>query len=425
MELAPRLALHLAPLPTTVGLFLSPYSSSSPLAPTVPSSGPTNVSALATTSSSMLVRWSEIPEADRNGLVLGYKVDLGINVRYKEKDSDSQPRFWLVEGNSSRSAQLTGLGKYVLYEVQVLAFTRIGDGSPSHPPILERTLDDVPGPPIGILFPEVRTTSVRLIWQPPAAPNGIILVLLQGTGAACSAVHHCSLPFFSTAYQITHRLNATTANTAAVEVLAPSARQYMATGLKPESVYLFRITAQTRKGWGEAAEALVVTTEKRDRPQPPSKPVVQQEDVKARSVLLSWEPGSDGLSPVRYYTIQTRELPSGRWALHSASFRVKATNDIGDSEFSEESESLTTLQAESTPLPLSTAPDEAPTILSVTPHTTTSVLIQWQPPAEDKINGILLGFRIRYRELLYEGLRGFTLRGINNPGAKWAELTCK
>ncbi|XP_014391689.1 PREDICTED: protein sidekick-2 [Myotis brandtii] len=161
-------------------------------------------------------------------------------VLYREKDSDPQPRVWLVEGNSSLSVQLTGLGKYVLYEVQVLAFTRIGDGSPSRPPVLERTLDDVPGPPMGILFPEVRTTSVRLIWQPPAAPNGIIL-----------------------AYQITHRLNATTANTASVEVLAPSARQYTATGLKPESVYLFRITAQTRKGWGEAAEALVVTTEKR------------------------------------------------------------------------------------------------------------------------------------------------------------------
>ncbi|XP_020858152.1 protein sidekick-2 [Phascolarctos cinereus] len=371
----------------------------------VPSSGPTNVSALATTSSSMLVRWNEIPEADRNGLVLGYKVV------YKEKDSDSQPQFWLVEGNSSLSAQLTGLGRYVLYEIQVLAFTRIGDGTPSSPPILERTLDDVPGPPMGILFPEVRPTSVRLIWQPPAAPNGIIL-----------------------AYQITHRLNTTTANTASVEVLTPSARQYTATGLKPESIYLFRIMAQTRKGWGEAAEALVVTTEKRDRPQPPSKPVIKQENVKARSVLLSWEPGSDGLSPVRYYTIQTRELPSGKWVLHSSSvthnatsfvvdrlkpftsykFRVKSTNDIGDSEYSEESESLTTLQA---------APEEAPTILSVTPHTTTSVLISWQPPAEDKINGILLGFRIRYRELLYEGLRGFTMRNINNPSTKWAELT--
>ncbi|NXY79293.1 SDK2 protein, partial [Glareola pratincola] len=371
----------------------------------VPSSGPSNVSALATSSSSMLVRWSDIPEADRNGLILGYKV------MYKEKDSDTRVQFWLAEGNASRSAQLSGLGKYVLYEIRVLAFTRIGDGVPSRPPVLERTLDDVPGPPVGILFPEVRTTSVRLVWQPPAAPNGIIL-----------------------AYQVTHCLNTTAATAATVEVLEPGARQYTATGLQPEATYLFRIAAQTRKGWGEAAEALVVTTEKRDRPQPPGKPLARQEEVRARSVLLSWEPGSDGLSPVRYYTVQTRELPDGEWALHSASvsrnatafvvdrlkpftsykFRVKATNDIGDSEYSEESESLTTLQA---------APEEAPTILSVTPHTTTSVLIRWQPPAEDKINGILLGFRLRYRELVYDSLRGFTLRSIGNPGATWAELT--
>ncbi len=67
----------------------------------------------------------------------------------------------------------------------------------------------------------------------------------------------------SPAYQITHHLNSTNSNTATVDVLSPSARQYTVTTLKPESVYVFRITAQTRKGWGEAAEALVVTTEKR------------------------------------------------------------------------------------------------------------------------------------------------------------------
>ncbi|XP_068269359.1 LOW QUALITY PROTEIN: protein sidekick-2 [Nyctibius grandis] len=371
----------------------------------VPSSGPSNVSALATTSSSMLVQWGDVPEADCNGLILGYKV------MYKEKDSDAPARFWLAEGNASRSAQLTGLGKYTLYEVRVLAFTRIGDGVPSRPPVLERTLDDVPGPPVGLLFPEVRTTSVRLIWQPPAAPNGVIL-----------------------AYQVTHGLNTSTATVATAEVLEPSARQYTATNLQPEATYLFRIAAQTRKGWGEAAEALVVTTEKRARPQPPGKPLARQEEVRARSVLLSWEPGSDGLSPIRYYAVQTRELPDGEWVPHAASvshnatafvvdrlkpftsykFRVKATNDIGDSEYSEESESLTTLQA---------APEEAPTILSVTPHTTTSVLIRWQPPAEDKINGILLGFRLRYRELVYDSLRGFAPRGTGHPGATWAELT--
>lgn len=50
-----------------------------------------------------------------------------------------------------------------------------------------------------------------------------------------------------------------------MDVLNPSARQYTVAGLKPESVYVFRITAQTRKGWGEAAEALVVITEKRGK----------------------------------------------------------------------------------------------------------------------------------------------------------------
>uniref|UniRef100_A0A8C2BXD4 Sidekick cell adhesion molecule 2a n=1 Tax=Cyprinus carpio TaxID=7962 RepID=A0A8C2BXD4_CYPCA len=371
----------------------------------VPSSGPANVSAFATTSSSVLVRWGEVPETDRNGLILGYKVV------YKDKDAESALRFWTVEGNTTYSVQLTGLGKYVLYEIQVLAFTRIGDGMPSSPPIFERTLDDVPGPPVGILFPEVRTSSVRLIWQPPAQPNGIIL-----------------------AYQIAFRKNSSSITSANVDVLNPSARQYTATGLKPESVYVFRLTAQTRKGWGEAAEALVVTTEKRAHPQPTSRPVVPQEEVQARSVLLSWEPGSDGLSPIRYYTVQYRELPDSNWTVHSASvnheatsyiidklkpftsyqFRVKATNDIGDSEYSEESEAITTLQD---------APDKAPTILSVTPHTTTSVLVHWKLPPEEEINGILLGFRVRYRELRYDRLRSFTVRTVNSPSASWAELT--
>ncbi|KAK5884914.1 hypothetical protein CesoFtcFv8_018682 [Champsocephalus esox] len=356
----------------------------------VPSSGPTNVSAFATTSSSILVRWGEVPETDRNGLILGYKVV------YKEKDSDTAPNFWEVEGNTTHSVQLSTLGKYVLFEIQVLAFTRIGDGRSSSPSILERTLDDVPGPPVGILFPEVRTSSVRLIWQPPAQPNGIIL-----------------------AYQITYRRNSSSSSAATVDVLSPSARQYTASGLKPEAVYVYRLTAQTRKGWGEAAEALVVTTEKRARPQPTSRPVVPQEEVQARRVLLSWEPGSDGLSPVRYYTVQYRELPDSNWTVHSASvshetnsyivdrlkpftsyqFRVKATNDIGDSEYSQESEAITTLQD---------APDKP---------TQRSCLLHLTPPRP-----YLFGGRVRFRELHYDRIRSFTVRTVNSPSAKWADL---
>lgn len=47
-----------------------------------------------------------------------------------------------MRGNHTQSALLAGLGKFVLYELQVLAFTRIGNGVPSAPPILERTKDD-------------------------------------------------------------------------------------------------------------------------------------------------------------------------------------------------------------------------------------------------------------------------------------------
>lgn len=65
-----------------------------------------------------------------------------FQVVYKEKDAESALRFWSVEGNTTYSVQLTGLGKYVLYEIQVLSFTRIGDGMPSSLPIFERTLDD-------------------------------------------------------------------------------------------------------------------------------------------------------------------------------------------------------------------------------------------------------------------------------------------
>lgn len=48
----------------------------------------------------------------------------------------------------------------------------------------------------------------------------------------------------------------------------------------------------------------------------------------------------------------------------------------------------------------------------------------WQPPSEEKINGILLGFRIRYRELLYDRLRTYSVHAISSVAA-WADLTGK
>lgn len=373
----------------------------------VPSAAPENVSAEAVSSTQILLTWASVPEQDQNGLILGYKI------LFRAKDLDPEPRSHVVRGNHTQSALLAGLGKFVLYELQVLAFTRIGNGVPSAPPILERTKDDAPGPPVRLVFPEVRLTSVRIVWQPPEEPNGIIL-----------------------GYQIAYRLASSSPNTFTTVEVGATVRQFTATELAPESAYVFRLSAKTRQGWGEPLEATVITTEKRERPAPPRELQVPQAEVAARSLCLRWVPGSDGASPIRYFTLQLRELPGGQWQTYSSSIsheatacvverlrpftsyklRLKATNDIGDSDFSAETEAVTTLQD---------VPGEPPRSVSVTPRTTSSVLIQWQPPRDESLNGLLQGYRIYYRELEYEAAPATESKTLKTPSALRAELTAQ
>uniref|UniRef100_F6PJU3 Sidekick cell adhesion molecule 1 n=1 Tax=Equus caballus TaxID=9796 RepID=F6PJU3_HORSE len=373
----------------------------------VPSAAPENVSAEAVSSTQILLTWASVPEQDQNGLILGYKI------LFRAKDLDPEPRSHVVRGNHTQSALLAGLRKFVLYELQVLAFTRIGNGVPSSPLVLERTKDDAPGPPVRLVFPEVRLTSVRIVWQPPEEPNGIIL-----------------------GYQIAYRLASSSPNTFTTVEVGATVRQFTATELAPESAYIFRLSAKTRQGWGEPLEATVITTEKRERPAPPRELLVPQAEVTARSLRLQWVPGSDGASPIRYFTVQVRELPRGEWQTYSSSIsheataceverlrpftsyklRLKATNDIGDSDFSVETEAVTTLQD---------VPGEPPSFISVTPHTTSSVLIQWQPPRDESLNGLLQGYRIYYRELEYEAASATESKTLKTPSALRAELTAQ
>lgn len=62
-----------------------------------------------------------------------------------------------------------------------------------------------------------------------------------------------------------------------------------------------------------------------ERPAPPRELQVPQADVAARSLCLRWVPGSDGASPIRYFTLQLRELPGGWWQTYSSSISHEAT----------------------------------------------------------------------------------------------------
>ncbi|XP_048465695.1 protein sidekick-1 [Rhincodon typus] len=370
----------------------------------VPSAAPGNITAEAVSSTQILVTWGPVPDSEQNGRILGYKI------LYQERDSELNICSHPVKGNFTQSVVLNDLRKYSQYEIQVLAFTRIGDGVPSSPALIERTKDDVPGPPLRLLFPEVQLTSLRVVWQTPENPNGIIL-----------------------GYQVSYRLATAEPNRFITTEVSANVRQYSATKLIPESPYVFRVSAKTRQGWGESVEAVVITTETRDRPQPATNLTVPQSEIRGRSLLLQWKPGSDRSSPIRYFTVQIKELPNVDWQTHTSSIshdatsylidrlkpytsyqlRIMATNDIGDSVYSVPTQPVTTLQD---------VPSKPPVILSVIPRTTTSVLVQWKSPEEEGLNGILLGFRIYYRELVYEDMPRFNIQPIGDPSSLQAEL---
>ncbi|KAK7791911.1 hypothetical protein R5R35_005428 [Gryllus longicercus] len=344
----------------------------------VPASGPINVEANATSSTTIVVKWGDVPKEHQNGLIEGFKVYYGAMPRlpfqYKK-----------ISSNSTFTTTLTELRKFEQYHIQVLAYTRLGDGTLSAPPVRVRTFDDTPGAPSNVSFPDVSLTSARIIWDVPDEPNGEIL-----------------------AYMVTYNIDNQAESNYSRE-FPPSDRTFRATELEPEQYYMFSVTAQTRLGWGRTARALVFTTSNRERPQPPSAPQVSRSQIQSGQITFSWTPGRDGFAPLRYYIVQYIE-DGGQWQTeaerldpqltsHTATglkpfttyqFRIQAINDIGPSGWSQESEPVRTLSA---------APSRGVSGLKVVPITTTSVRVQWEPLEESFWSGDheTGGYRIEYQ----------------------------
>lgn len=322
----------------------------------VPSMGPINVEANATSSTTILVRWGDVPIEHQNGQIEGFKVYYGANAR-------SAFQYKNIPSNATFTTTLTELRKFVQYHVQVLAYTRLGDGTLSTPPVRVQTFEDAPGPPSNVSFPDVSFTTARIIWDTPEDPNGEIL-----------------------AYKVMFHLNSSQDHQFSKEFPA-SDRTFRATGLEPEKYYMFSVTAQTRLGWGKTAYALVFTTNNRERPQAPSMPQVSRSQVQSRQITFTWTPGRDGFAPLRYYTVQQSENSGPFQTIperveptltsHTANnlkpftlyqFRIQATNDIGPSAWSTESVQVQTLPA---------APSRGVAGLKVVPITTSSIEVHW------------------------------------------------
>nr|CAI5821256.1 unnamed protein product [Callosobruchus analis] len=79
----------------------------------------------------------------------------------------------IIGGTTALTTVITGLRKYTNYSLQVLAFTKVGDGVFT-PVTFCQTEEDLPGPPADIKAVASSSQSLKVSWLPPVEPNGIV-----------------------------------------------------------------------------------------------------------------------------------------------------------------------------------------------------------------------------------------------------------
>ncbi|KAH3692732.1 hypothetical protein DPMN_193886 [Dreissena polymorpha] len=194
----------------------------------VPSQPPEDVQAYALSSQSISVSWSPPPFFSLHGVLQGYKV-LYKPDRQNEDESDAS---FLAAGGLD--TVISDLDRYTNYSIQVLGYTRKGEGVRSSP-IYVRTLEDVPGRPAGIKAYPVNSSSVMVSWRPPVRENGVL-----------------------TSYSVYYCNTSTSAQVMEVEV-PPEFMFFLLRDLEVGVDYWVRVAASTRMGEGDSTQIVTVT----------------------------------------------------------------------------------------------------------------------------------------------------------------------
>uniref|UniRef100_A0A5F8G7A0 Receptor-type tyrosine-protein phosphatase S n=1 Tax=Monodelphis domestica TaxID=13616 RepID=A0A5F8G7A0_MONDO len=212
-----------------------------------PSSAPRDVQARMLSSTTILVQWKE-PE-EPNGQIQGYRV-------YYTMDPSQHVNNWMK--HNVADSQITTIGNLVpqkTYSVKVLAFTSIGDG-PLSSDIQVITQTGVPGQPLNFKAEPESETSILLSWTPPRSDTIASYELVYNDGDHGEEQRIPIEP--STSYRLQ--------------------------GLKPNSLYYFRLAARSPQGLGASTAEISARTMQ--------SMFAKNFHVKAvmkTSVLLSWE----------------------------------------------------------------------------------------------------------------------------------------
>ncbi|XP_062830266.1 receptor-type tyrosine-protein phosphatase delta isoform X25 [Anolis carolinensis] len=214
-----------------------------------PSSAPRNVQARMLSSTTILVQWEE-PE-EPNGQIQGYRV-------YYTMDPSQHVNSWLK--HNVADSHITTIGNLIpqkTYSVKVLAFTSVGDG-PLSSDIQVITQTGVPGQPLNFKAEPESETSILLSWTPPRSDT----------------ISNYDLVFKDGEHGEEQRIS------------IDPATSYHLQGLKPNSLYYFRLSARSPQGLGASTAEISARTMQSIPSGPPRK--VEVEAVNSTSVKVSW-----------------------------------------------------------------------------------------------------------------------------------------
>lgn len=140
-------------------------------------SAPTLCTCIALTSQNIQVSWKPPLNEHEHGVIQGYKI------LYEPGNADGTASDTLsmdYNDNIVRETKITtalntvlhGLQPFTNYSLQILAFTRAGEGPAATASCM--TEETVPDPPERIKSVVMSETSVMISWLPPRRPNGLV-----------------------------------------------------------------------------------------------------------------------------------------------------------------------------------------------------------------------------------------------------------
>ncbi|KAH0950048.1 hypothetical protein HN011_002504 [Eciton burchellii] len=195
----------------------------------VPSAPPQNVACAALNGQNIQMTWKPPPSEKVHGVVQGYKL---LYEAASGAASDSQTGRE-TKISHALSTVLHTLAPYTNYTVQVLAYTKVGEGVASNP-VSCTTGETVPDAPERVKAVVSGENAVVISWLPPRRPNGVLIqyivyirVLSQGQEV-----------------KITQ------------SVLPAQKLHHEATGLKAHESYEAWVTASTKVGQGSSTPVI-------------------------------------------------------------------------------------------------------------------------------------------------------------------------